>query len=75
MPMTISKNGSITAVRIRTELKKEIFFPVSGKNVNVTVSIGIAQYKPQEDMKAFVHRVDQLMYQAKKSGKDMVCPE
>jgi diguanylate cyclase len=41
----------------------------------MTVSIGLAQYKPQEDMKTFVSRVDQLMYQAKKSGKDRVCPE
>ena len=30
---------------------------------------------PQEDMKAFVHRVDQLMYQGKKNGKDRVCSE
>ncbi len=36
-------------------------------------AFGLAQYKPQEDMKAFVHRVDQLMYQAKKNGKDRVC--
>jgi PleD family two-component response regulator len=39
------------------------------------VSIGLAQYKSQEDMKAFVNRVDQLMYQAKKNGKDRVCSE
>ncbi|MCX5826168.1 MAG: PAS domain S-box protein, partial [Deltaproteobacteria bacterium] len=38
-----------------------------------TVSIGLAQYKPKEEMKAFVHRVDQLMYQGKKNGKDRVC--
>jgi PleD family two-component response regulator len=48
---------------------------VSGKDVYITVSIGLAQYKSQEDMKAFVNRVDQLMYQAKKNGKDRVCSE
>jgi Response regulator containing a CheY-like receiver domain and a GGDEF domain len=48
---------------------------VPGKDVHLTVSIGLAQYKPQEDMKAFVHRVDQLMYQGKKNGKDRVCSE
>jgi diguanylate cyclase len=41
----------------------------------MTVSIGIAQYRTQEDMKSFVHRVDQLMYKAKKTGKDQVCSE
>ena len=73
LPMTTSADGVVTAERIRTEFKKEIFSPVPGQDVHVTVSIGLAQYKPQEDMKAFVHRVDQLMYQAKKNGKDRVC--
>jgi diguanylate cyclase (GGDEF)-like protein/PAS domain S-box-containing protein len=75
LPMTTSEDGAVTAERIRSELKKEIFSPVSGKDVYISVSIGLAQYKPQEDMKAFVHRVDQLMYQSKKNGKDRVCPE
>jgi diguanylate cyclase (GGDEF)-like protein/PAS domain S-box-containing protein len=73
MPMTTSKNGAVTAERIRAELEEEIFSPVSGKDVYITVSIGLAQYKSQEDIKAFVNRVDQLMYQAKKNGKDRVC--
>jgi diguanylate cyclase (GGDEF)-like protein len=75
MPMTTSKNGAVTAERIRAELEEEIFSPVSGKDVYITVSIGLAQYKSQEDIKTFVHRVDQLMYQAKKNGKDRVCSE
>ena len=70
LPMTTSADGAVTAERIRTEFKKEAFSPAPGQDVHVTVSIGIAQYKQQEEMKAFVHRVDQLMYQAKKNGKD-----
>jgi PleD family two-component response regulator len=57
------------------QLKEDIFPPAPGKDIYVTVSIGLAQYKPQEDMRAFVHRIDQLMYTAKKNGKDRVCPE
>jgi len=75
LPMTTSADGAITAERIRTEFKKETFSPVSGQEVHMTVSIGLAQYRPQEDMKVFVHRVDQLMYQGKKEGKDRVCSE
>jgi len=75
LPMTTSKDAAITAERIRTEFKKENFPLAPGEDVHVTVSIGLAQYKPQEDMKAFVHRADQLMYQAKKNGKDRVCSE
>jgi diguanylate cyclase (GGDEF)-like protein/PAS domain S-box-containing protein len=75
LPMTTSADGAVTAERIRTELKKETFSPLPGQDVHVTVSIGIAQYKPQEEMKAFVHRVDQFMYQGKKNGKDRICSE
>ena len=72
LPMTTSADGAFTAERIRTELRKEIFSPAPGRDIHVTVSIGLGQYKPQEDMKAFVHRVDQLMYQGKKNGKNRV---
>ena len=75
LPMTTSGEGVVTAERIRTEFKKETFSPVSGQEVHMTVSIGLAQYKTKEEIKAFVHRVDQWMYQGKKNGKDRVCSE
>jgi diguanylate cyclase (GGDEF)-like protein/PAS domain S-box-containing protein len=75
LPMTTSADGAVTAERIRTEFRKETFSPAPGQNVHVTVSVGLAQYKPQEEMKVFVHRVDQLMYQGKKNGRDRVCSE
>ena len=75
MPMTTSADGIVIAKRIRAELEKESFFPEADKDVHMTVSIGLAQFKLHEDMKAFVSRVDQLMYQAKKNGKDKVCSE
>jgi len=75
LPMTTSGEGGVTAERIRTEFRKEIFSPVSGQEVHMTVSIGLSQYKAKEEIKAFVHRVDQWMYQGKKDGKDRVCRE
>jgi PleD family two-component response regulator len=41
----------------------------------MTVSIGLAQYRQKEEVRAFVNRVDQFMYQAKKDGRDRICPE
>ena len=75
LPMTTSEEGIVTAKRIQTELKKEVFYPVLGQEVNITVSIGLAQYKTKEEMKAFVQRVDKLMYQAKKDGRNRICPD
>jgi diguanylate cyclase (GGDEF)-like protein/PAS domain S-box-containing protein len=75
LPMTTKADGAVTAERIRTEFKKETFSPAPDQDAHVTVSIGLAQYQKKEDMKAFVHRADQLMYQGKKNGKDRVCSE
>jgi diguanylate cyclase (GGDEF)-like protein len=75
LPMTTGKDGVSTAERIGTEFRRETFSPAAGETVRMTVSIGLAQYQPQEDMKAFVNRVDRLMYQAKKDGKDRVCSD
>ncbi len=73
LPMTTEKEGFTTAKRIRNEIKKEAFYPVIGQKVHITFSIGLAQYNFKEEMKAFVHRVDQLMYQVKKYGRDGIC--
>ena len=60
---------------IRAEFRQERFSPAPGRKVHMTVGIGVAQYWAQEDINAFVHRVDQLMYQGKRNGKDRVCAE
>jgi two-component system, cell cycle response regulator len=75
LPMTTCGEGMVTAQRIQTELRKEAFSPVLGQEVYMTISIGLSQYKSKEEMGAFVQRVDQLMYQAKKNGRNRICPE
>jgi len=75
LPMTTSGDGAFIAERIRMEFKEERFTQISGDDVSMTLSMGVAQYKAQEDLKSFVHRADQFMYQCKKSGKDKVCSE
>ncbi len=75
LPLTAGRDGAVTAERIRVEFKQRAITPATGGDVHMTVSIGVAQYRPGEDMKAFVSRADRLMYQAKKSGKDRVGSE
>jgi diguanylate cyclase (GGDEF)-like protein len=70
--MATSKNATFTAERIRKKFKKEAFSPAPDQSAHMTVSIGLAKYKKKEDITVFVDRVDQLMYQAKKNGKDCV---
>jgi diguanylate cyclase (GGDEF)-like protein/PAS domain S-box-containing protein len=75
LPMTSIEEGIIKAKRIQAELRKETFTPVLDKNIYMTVSIGLSQYKPKEEMKTFIHRAEKLMYQAKKDGRDRICPD
>jgi diguanylate cyclase (GGDEF)-like protein/PAS domain S-box-containing protein len=75
LPMTISEEGIVTAKRIQKEFRKENFSLVLGQEVYMTVSIGLAQYKPKEEIRAFVHRVDQFMYKVKKNGRGKICSD
>ena len=75
LPMTASRDGFVTAERIRDELSQEVFTPVPGQEVVVTMSVGVAEYQLIEDMKTFVNRTDQFMYRAKHDGRNRICCE
>lgn len=72
LPMTTYDEGVIFAQRIQSELSKENFSPRPNNPVHLTVSIGLSQYKPKEDIKTLVHRVDQLMYHVKKTERGQI---
>jgi PleD family two-component response regulator len=44
----------------------------SGKIVNVTISIGVTEYCPDERVSSFVERADKAMYIAKQQGRNQV---
>ena len=73
LPMTKAADGVSIAKRIQESLRKTPFAPLPGQEIFMTVSIGISQYKPAEDVRDFVRRVDQVMYQAKREGRDRIC--
>ena len=75
LPLTTREEGAFIAERIRQELKSENFSPSEDKEVHLTISIGLAQYERNENMRKFVNRVDHLMYQGKRNGKDRICFE
>jgi KDO2-lipid IV(A) lauroyltransferase len=75
MPATTKEKGMLTAQKVQEELRKEVFAPASDKEVHVTVSIGLAQYKQEEEMKSFFHRVKKLMLQAKQEGRNRIYAE
>lgn len=72
LPETSGKEALPVAQRIRTTIEAENFFPESRKTVCVTVSIGVTEYWPKEDLTVFVQRADKAMYMSKRKGRNKV---
>lgn len=63
-----------TAEKIRKAIE-EIAFTVRGKDIDVTISIGLASIRKDETVKDVIARGDAAMYLAKKSGRNNVKTE
>jgi diguanylate cyclase (GGDEF)-like protein len=71
MPETDLEGAHVCVERIRRRVA-ETPFQVEGAAVPLTVSCGLAAYRPGEDMRATLARADQALYQAKEAGRDRV---
>lgn len=71
LPGASATESLVVAERLRMaveelEIKQECGTPLPG----VTISLGIAEAKPQEEMKSVLKRADGALYQAKQSGRN-----
>lgn len=73
LPQAPGEQAEAVAKRIMDNLGEEYFSPLPEKMLKVTLSIGIAEFIPGEDMKEFVKRADLNMYEAKHRGKNQTC--
>lgn len=72
LPETTGEAAMALAERIRGEFACESFSTWSITPVRKTVSIGAAEYNPDEELSIFLKRTDESMYRAKKQGKNRV---
>ncbi|MCK4468494.1 MAG: GGDEF domain-containing protein, partial [Desulfobacterales bacterium] len=72
LPETQGKEALIVATRIKDSMETEKFIPISGNIVNVTISIGVTEYCPDERVSRFIERADKAMYIAKQEGRNKV---
>jgi len=72
LPETGGDEAGTVAQRIRAALEAERFSPVDGKKVKITISIGVTEYHPKEELSTFIQRADRAMYRSKQKGRNMV---
>ena len=72
LPETTADKTEVVADRIRSEMENERLVIFEKQISKITLSIGIAEYVRNEEMKQFIHRADVTMYQAKKSGGNKI---
>ena len=73
LPESGGRESLYFAERIRKSFENEALFAHKEDGLRVTVSIGVAQYIPGEEMSAFIKRADKNMYAAKNAGKNRIC--
>jgi diguanylate cyclase (GGDEF)-like protein len=72
LPETGGEEAKTVAQRIRKTLEDEKFNPQPGKDARITISIGVTQYSPKEELSSFIQRADKAMYLSKQNGRNKV---
>lgn len=73
LPGTTRDDAIIVAERIRVNVAKSEV-PCDGENLGVTISLGIAEFRPGQDMdnKSLIERADKALYLSKATGRNRV---
>lgn len=74
LPDTNAENAMVPAERLRLGVKALSFQNADGRVFSVTISIGVAEFLPEElDIAEMINRADQALYRAKTTGRDRIC--
>ena len=72
LPYTHIEEAKIVGERLRKAVE-ETPIPIDKKNINVTISMGLAEFSPQETGEELFKRADSALYEAKEGGRNRVC--
>jgi diguanylate cyclase (GGDEF)-like protein len=72
LPHSDTESVFYVAERIRRLFSDEPFRPAKSRKITVTISLGLTQLRFHEDVKTFMVRVDDALYQAKAERKNRV---
>jgi len=74
LPKTNMQQALGIAERLRRTIEQRKFRGPSNRLIDATISVGVAQYRPDDDPDSLFKRADQQLYKAKESGRNRVCP-
>ena len=72
LPNTALAGGNSVAENIRKNISERRVKHANTSLGQITISIGVAEYKPELSSEEFVERADQALYQAKHAGRNRV---
>lgn len=71
LPNSDLEQAYMIADRLRCAIDNAVF-QTSRSALNITISCGVAQYLPGDDLDSLIHRADRALYQAKWAGRNRV---
>ncbi|MBT8356707.1 MAG: diguanylate cyclase [Deltaproteobacteria bacterium] len=72
LPETSSEEAYHVAQRINSALTAENFMPEKKNEAKITISIGVTEYYPGDQLSEFIQRADKAMYLSKDKGRNQV---
>lgn len=78
LPYTNLSEAQMVAERLRKAVEKtkidisKVNSDVTEKNIGVTISLGVAEYSPDDDENTLLQKADKALYKAKENGRNRV---
>ena len=72
LPYTHIEEAKIVGERLRKAVETTPI-PIDKKNINVTISMGLAEFDVKESGEELFKRADSALYEAKEGGRNRVC--
>ncbi len=71
LPQTSIEGAIVKAERVRRQIES-LRYPSISESLRVTISIGVAQFRLEEDIEETLSRADRRLYKAKREGRNRV---
>ncbi|WP_347332435.1 diguanylate cyclase [Marinimicrobium locisalis] len=71
--LLICPNTTLEAARqVADELRRAVAYQYFGEEIDITMSLGLTQYQPDDTREKLLERADRALYQAKQDGRNQV---